>query len=54
MMDSSKASNAGIARSVPPASVGEVREWVGTCADVTERRLAEAAVYESEQRYRRL
>ena len=28
MMDSSKASNAGIARSVPPASVGEVRDSV--------------------------
>jgi PAS domain S-box-containing protein len=44
-----------LARAVPVRGPeGEVREWVGTLSDVTERRLAEQAVRESEARYRSL
>jgi PAS domain S-box-containing protein len=44
-----------LARAVPVRGPeGEVREWVGTLSDVTERRLAEQAVRDSEEKYRSL
>jgi PAS domain S-box-containing protein len=40
-------------RGVPvPDGAGGVREWVGVCVDVDERRRAEADLRESEERYR--
>jgi PAS domain S-box-containing protein len=44
-----------VARAVPViGDDGQVREWVGTCTDVTARKLAEDAVRRSEIRFRTL
>ncbi|MGA2767504.1 MAG: PAS domain S-box protein [Candidatus Bathyarchaeia archaeon] len=44
-----------IARSVPVLNEdGSIREWVGTCIDITERRIAERTLKESEEKYRSL
>lgn len=42
-----------LTRGVPiRSSTGEVREWIGTCTDMTEQRRAEAALKLSEERFR--
>ncbi|HEX2546360.1 MAG TPA: ATP-binding protein [Ramlibacter sp.] len=41
-----------LAQGTPVLEGGEVREWVGVCVDVTESRRAEAALRESEERFR--
>jgi two-component system cell cycle sensor histidine kinase/response regulator CckA len=40
-------------RRVPVLGIGgEIREWVGTCADVTDRKLSDQALRQSQERYR--
>ena len=42
-----------LARGVPVLKEdGNIREWVGTCIDITERKKAEEALREEEQRFR--
>jgi diguanylate cyclase (GGDEF)-like protein/PAS domain S-box-containing protein len=41
-------------RGVPVLDAGVVREWIGTCTDITDRRNAEDALRRSERRHRTL
>jgi PAS domain S-box-containing protein len=43
-----------LARTVPVVSEGKVREWVGICYDITEEKIRDQQLRDSEERYRSL